>query len=74
MAWPDRPEDRYTRDPVFRNLVDLLSHMLEENAMRTWTPTELREAVMLAACMYEMRHIRPLIIPSKPMLGYTEEG
>jgi hypothetical protein len=62
MAWPERPEDRYQRDPVFHALVDLLSSMLEENAMHQWTPTELREAVMLAACMYEYRHVRPLVL------------
>lgn len=62
MAWPTRPEERYQSDPVFRNLVDLLRHMLEENAMRQYTPTELREAVMLAACQYEYTHVRPLLV------------
>ncbi len=57
-----RPEERYLRDPVFHNLVDLLSNFLEENAMSQWTPTELREAVVLATCRYEMMHVRPLII------------
>ena len=57
-----RPEERYQNDSVFRNLVDLLRHMLEENAMRVYTPTELREAVILAACMYESQHIKPLFI------------
>lgn len=60
-----RSEDRYRHDPVFHSLVDLLSSFLEENAMRQWTPTELREAVMLAACQYEYRHVRPMLIDPK---------
>jgi hypothetical protein len=56
------PRDRYQHDPVFRQLVDLFQHYLEENACRQFTPTELREAVMLAATMYEYRHIRTIAI------------
>lgn len=44
-GWRERPADRYMRDPVFHGLVDMLGAYLEDNAMRTWTPTELREAV-----------------------------
>lgn len=60
MSWPERPEERYQRDNVFKHLVDFINHMLEENAMRQWTPTELREAVMLACAQYEYRHVRPI--------------
>ena len=56
------PKERYEHDPVFHQLVDLFQHYLEENACRQFTPTELREAVMLAATMYEYRHIRPIAI------------
>ena len=65
-GWPDRPEDRYQRDPVFHSLVDLLGSFLEDNAMRKWTPTELREAVMLAAAQYEYRHVRPIVVEYGP--------
>ena len=65
MSWPIRPEERYYSDPVFARLVDVLGAMLEDNAMRQWTPTELREAVMLAACKYEYRHVRPLCYERK---------
>lgn len=61
----ERPEDRYMRDPVFHQLVQLLGSFLEDNAMRQWTPTDLREAVMLAASDYEMRHVRPMYITKK---------
>ncbi len=56
------PEDRYRRDPVFNRLVDLMQAQLEENSCQQYTPTELREAVILAATMYEYRHIRPITI------------
>lgn len=68
-----RPEDRYRNDPVFKSLVDVLSCMLENNAMRNWTPTELREAVMLAACRYEMTHVRPLFIHGSDYGNYGKE-
>lgn len=56
------PKERYQNDPVFRQLVEVLRHYLEENACRQYTPTELREAVMLAASMYEFTHIRPIVM------------
>jgi hypothetical protein len=33
-----------------------------------YTPTEMREAAMLAACMYEERHIRPLFLSKEGFL------
>lgn len=55
-----QPSDRYKCDPVFKNLVDMLQHYLGSN-QGTFTPTELREAVLLATTLYENRVIRPLI-------------
>lgn len=52
------PEHRYQTDPVFRCLVD----MLEASIHRAqFTPSELRDAAMLASIRYEntqVRHIR----------------
>lgn len=53
------PTERYHHDAAFRNLVDTL-YMLIEQA--TFTPTEVREAVMLAQIKFEELHIRPLIV------------
>ena len=51
------PEARYARDPWFRTLVDVLTAHLERSEFRdNYTPTELREAVILAAQRQE--HIR----------------
>lgn len=52
--------ERYQHDVVFRGLVDVMRSMLENSP--EITPTELREAVMLAASMHEFYNIRPLII------------
>jgi hypothetical protein len=46
------PRDRYLRDPAFHALVSLMVHAIE---LRDYTPTELREAIMLAAKMVEER-------------------
>lgn len=47
---------RYESDPAFRTLVDTL-YMCIERA--EFTPTEIREAAMLAQIHYESVHIRP---------------
>jgi hypothetical protein len=44
------PEERYHRDPHFRTLVDVLTQQIIEC---NYSPTELREAVMLAAIHYD---------------------
>lgn len=51
----DTPTMRYQRDPAFKQLVDMIQHMLHA---AQFTPSELREAVMLAAINYEMLRVR----------------
>ncbi len=53
------PTERYHTDPHFRQLVDMLYVAVEQ---AQFTPTEIREAVMLAQIKYEEVHIRPLIL------------
>jgi len=50
-------EERYRRDPVFRTLVDMMHAHLHQ--WTSYTPTELREAVILAATMHETRCVLP---------------
>jgi hypothetical protein len=50
--------DRYRNDTSFRTLVDSLYSVIT-NAQ--YSPTEIREAAMLAHILYEERHIRPII-------------
>ncbi len=52
-------EDRYRRDPVFRGLVDLLHSQV--HAMPDVTPSELREALLLACCIHETRCVVPMV-------------
>jgi hypothetical protein len=53
------PEERYMRDPQFKQLVDLLEMQIHQ---AQFTPTELREAAILATIKYECRTVRPLRI------------
>ena len=53
---------RYKDDPEFQVLVDTLYSLIGQSQ---YTPTELREACHLAACMYEWKHVRPLLIDPK---------
>jgi hypothetical protein len=49
------PEERFQRDPLFHHLVMTLYDQIVRS---NFTPTELREAVMLAAVKYEQQTIR----------------
>jgi len=48
-------EERYIHDPVFRRLVDTIYEGVCE---KQYTPTEVRDAAMLAALKYEQTHLR----------------
>jgi hypothetical protein len=56
--------ERYQTDPEFRALVDVLASQIY--AAR-YTPTEIREASILAATLVESRTIRPMIIPLRDL-------
>jgi hypothetical protein len=56
------PYDRYQNDPAFHVLVDTLRYHLEHCQ---YTPSELREACHLAACIYEERRVRPMLLDPK---------
>lgn len=49
------PREKYMNDPEYHNLVDFLESMIER---AQFTPSELREASVLASINYEMRHVR----------------
>ena len=50
---------RYQTDASFRQLVDMLYSLIDH---AEYTPTEIREAAMLAHILYEERRIRPILI------------
>lgn len=49
------PRDKYLNDPEYNRLVDMLESFVEH---ARFTPSELREAAVLACINYEMRHVR----------------
>jgi hypothetical protein len=52
-------EERYSRDPLFHHLVDSLCHAIESLDL---TPTEIREAAMLAQLKYEQNRVSPGVV------------
>lgn len=55
-------QDRYLHDPVFHTLVDTIYMAIDK---LQYTPTEIRDAAMLAALHWEMRHVRPVRVTVK---------
>ena len=54
-------QERYEKDQVFHYIVDTLYSMLCVNHDKLqFTPTEMREAAMLACMKYEATHVRQL--------------
>jgi len=56
------PREKYYNDPEYNRLVSLLEQMIERSH---FTPSELREACILASINYEMRNIRSFRIDPK---------
>ena len=56
------PEEKYMNDPEYRNLVCTLEQLIDQ---ARFTPSELREACILACINYEMRHVRDYHIDPK---------
>jgi len=56
------PKDKYHTDTTFHQLVNLLESFVEK---AQFTPSELREAAVLACINYEMRHIRDQTISQR---------
>lgn len=53
------PKDKYLNDPEYNYLVNTLESLIEQ---ARFTPSEMREACMVACINYEMRHIRDMQI------------
>lgn len=49
------PREKYMNDSEYHHLVVTLERLIEE---ARFTPSELREACLLASINYEMRHVR----------------
>ena len=53
------PKEKYMNDPEYHQLVDMLESFIDR---ARFTPSELREAAVLASINYEMRHGRDFVI------------
>ena len=49
------PKEKYLNDPQYNHLVNMLESLIQQ---AHFTPSELREACILASINYEMKHIR----------------
>lgn len=58
------PKEKYLNDPQYHQLVSMLESMIER---AQFTPSELREACILASINYEMRHVREMKIDPRVM-------
>jgi hypothetical protein len=48
-------QQRYLNDPQYAKLVDTMVQLINTNQ---FTPSELREAAVMASIKYEMNHVR----------------
>ena len=53
------PREKYMNDPEYHQLVSMLEDFIER---AQFTPSELREAAVLASINYEMRRVRNVTI------------
>ncbi len=57
------PNEKYANDPSYRHLVDMLEALIHQ---AEFTPSEIREACMLACIRYEhYRRIGPVVISAE---------
>lgn len=57
------PNEKYANDPSYRQLVDMLEALIVQ---AEFTPSEIREACMLACIRHEQyRRMRPVVISAE---------
>jgi len=65
------PQYRYTHDSAYRQIVDTMEYLIHSAQL---TPSEIREAAVLASINYESKRIRHFHIPLTPELhAYLRE-
>lgn len=68
MHYRDEPHARYQRDPQFKQLVDMLEHLVHTYQ---FSPSELREAAVLASIRYESVTVRPRVMDRSGKIVYV---
>ena len=66
MNMTDTPRDKYMLDPAYKALVDMIEHMIHR---AEFSPSEIREATMLACINYEMHTLRSYHIKITPEMN-----
>jgi hypothetical protein len=61
------PREKYMNDPEYHQLVTMLESFIER---ARFSPSEMREAVVLACINYEMRHVRGQSIDPRAMEAF----
>ena len=64
------PRDRYLNDPLYKAVVDQMEYLLHTAQL---TPSEMREAAVLASINYENMNVRRYHIALTPELHQTLE-
>jgi len=57
------PREKYQNDPLYKQMVDCLTAMIHNCQ---FTPSEMRESVILACIVYEEQQIRRIVFPQLP--------
>ena len=65
------PKERYESDPQFHALVNIMISYIQQ---AQFTPTEMREAAVLASIIYEQHNIRHPWIMSKELEKWLNSG
>ncbi len=63
------PEDRYNRDPAFKSLVDVMHAFIQR---AEYTPTEMREAALLACIHHDRLNVRHTLYLDQDQFNMTE--
>ncbi len=62
LTWWKSPRERYCHDNSFHTLVDVMvNHMIDCH----YTPSEMREAAILASIIYQEHYVRPQLLPTE---------
>jgi Cdc6-like AAA superfamily ATPase len=63
-------KERYDTDNMFRSFVDHMVHAIE---IHSFTPTEMREAALMASIIYDAIHIRNYGFETKEVYEHLRE-
>jgi hypothetical protein len=63
----DDSEERYRNDSEFHSVVDVMQALIMKHG---FTPGEMKQAAFYAACLVEMRTIRPIQVSESDFIAF----